>query len=70
MNHLQRADSNTTNLLVIPTSTEKLIISSAYTMQAKVFHEYVISIYNNILIDSFGFIMQNYLCRQQQHLFC
>ena len=50
MNHLQWAGSNTTNLLVIPTSTEKLIISNAYTMQAKVFHEYVISIYNNILI--------------------
>jgi len=38
-------------------------MSIAYTVQPKVFHKYFISIYYNMLIDSFGFLAEIYLSK-------
>jgi len=43
-------------------------MSIAYTVQPKVFHEYFISIYYNMLIDSFGFLTKIYLCKHSRDI--
>jgi hypothetical protein len=38
-------------------------MSIAYTLQPKVFYEYFVSIYYNMLIDSFSFLTKIYFCK-------
>ena len=48
-------------------------MSIAYTLQPKVFYEYFVSIYYNMLIDSFSFLTKIYFCKHSwdiNHYLC